>query len=68
MSAVTMKAQNRHIDCWDQADLLPTTGAMLRGTVMKQCAVADTCCSFSVCCRYTNRSGKALDKNNAVRK
>lgn len=47
VSAVIMKAQNRHTDCWNQADLFSTTGAMLGGTVMKHCVLADTYCSLS---------------------
>lgn len=52
MSAV-MKAQNRHIYCWDQADMLLMTGAMLGGTVMKHCVLADIYCSLSAAITQT---------------
>lgn len=52
VSAVIMKAQNRRIDCWDQADLLPMTGAMLGGMAMKHCVLAGT----YVLCLLPNKS------------
>lgn len=56
MSEVIVKAQNRHIDCWDKADLLPMAAAMLGGTVWcsagrhstvtNNCVLADRYCLF----------------------